>query len=64
MRKCAFSNFSDTARLAHRYSLAIDGLSSVILGVKNREELIECVEAERDPRLTPAECQQLEAVCA
>ena len=52
------------AHLAHRYSLAIHGPSSVILGVKNREELIECVEAERDPRLTAAECQQLEAVCA
>lgn len=51
------------ARLAHRYALAIEGPSSVILGVKNREELFECVQAERDPRLTAAECQQIEAVC-
>ena len=63
-RKLAAEWGQTPARLAHRYSLAIDGPSSVILGVKNREELIECVEAERDPRLTPAECQQLEAVCA
>lgn len=51
------------ARLAHRYALAIEGPSSVILGVKNRKELIECVEAEQDLRLTTAECQQIEAVC-
>lgn len=63
-RKLAAEWGQTPARLAHRYSLAIDGPSSVILGVKNREELIECVEAERDPRLTPAECQQLETVCA
>ncbi|REJ65560.1 MAG: aldo/keto reductase, partial [Proteobacteria bacterium] len=63
-RKLAAEWGQTPARLAHRYSLAIGGPSSVILGVKNREELIECVEAERDPRLTPAECQQLEAVCA
>ena len=63
-RKLAAEWGQSPARLAHRYSLAIDGPSSVILGVKNREELIECVEAERDPRLTPAECHQLEAACA
>ena len=63
-RKLAAEWGQTPARLAHRYSLAINGPSSVILGVKNREELIECVEAERDPRLTLAECQQLEAVCA
>lgn len=63
-RKLATEWGQTPARLAHRYSLAINGPSSVILGVKNREELIECVEAERDPRLTLAECQQLEAVCA
>lgn len=63
-RKLATEWGQTPARLAHRYSLSIDGPSSVILGVKNREELIECVEAERDPRLTPAQCQQLEAVCA
>lgn len=63
-RKLAASWGQTPARLAHRYSLAIEGPSSVILGVKNREELIECVEAESDPRLTPAECQQIEAACA
>jgi aryl-alcohol dehydrogenase-like predicted oxidoreductase len=36
----------------------------VILGVKNREELSECVEAERIPRLTDSQCKQIEAACA
>ena len=52
------------ARLAHRYALSIEGPSSVILGVKNREELSECVEAERAPRLTDSQCKQIEAACA
>jgi aryl-alcohol dehydrogenase-like predicted oxidoreductase len=34
------------AALAHRYALSLDGVSTVVLGVKNREELRECVEAE------------------
>ena len=51
------------ARLAHRYALSIPGLGSVILGVKNREELRECLQAERDPRLTPAEIALVEAAC-
>ena len=41
------------ARLAHRYALSIPHLGSVILGVKNREELQECLDAERDSRLSP-----------
>jgi len=39
-----------TASLAHRYSLTMEGISTVVLGVKNRSELRECVEAaERGP---------------
>lgn len=37
-----------SARLAHRYSLSIEGVDTVILGVKNREELRECLAAEAD----------------
>lgn len=38
------------AALAHRYSLSIPGVATVILGVKNRSELRECVAAaERGP---------------
>ena len=34
------------ASLAHRYALTMEGVSTVVLGVKNRQELRECVEAE------------------
>ena len=34
------------AALAHRYALSMPGVSTVVLGVKNREELRECVAAE------------------
>lgn len=34
------------ASLAHRYALSMVGVSTVVLGVKNRAELRECVEAE------------------
>ena len=34
------------ASLAHRYALSMPGVSTVVLGVKNRAELRECVEAE------------------
>ena len=48
------------ARLAHRYALSAKGVSSVILGVKNRIELKECVEAEGDILLSQSEIQQIE----
>ena len=51
------------ARLAHRYALSIPDVGSVILGVKNREELQECLDAERDPRLTQEEIALVEAAC-
>ena len=41
-----------TAKLAHRYALGIDGVDSVILGVKNRAELRECIEAEAEGPLS------------
>ncbi len=36
------------AALAHRYALAMDGVDTVVLGVKNRAELDECLRAEAD----------------
>ena len=41
------------ASLAHRYSLTMAGISTVVLGVKNREELNECVAAEAKGPLSP-----------
>jgi aryl-alcohol dehydrogenase-like predicted oxidoreductase len=35
-----------TAALAHRYALSMPGVATVVLGVKNRAELNECVAAE------------------
>jgi aryl-alcohol dehydrogenase-like predicted oxidoreductase len=37
------------ARLAHRYALAMTGVDTLVLGVKNRAELAECLEAEALP---------------
>lgn len=48
------------ASLAHRYALSIKGVASVILGVKNRTELKECVEAEVKDLLSDSEIQQIE----
>jgi aryl-alcohol dehydrogenase-like predicted oxidoreductase len=45
--------------LAHRYALSISGVSSVILGVKNRTELKECLEAEKKELLSKSEIQQI-----
>tara|TARA_B100000768_G_scaffold113052_1_gene104714 strand:- start:2934 stop:3590 length:657 start_codon:yes stop_codon:yes gene_type:complete len=47
--------------LAHRYALSVPGVSSVILGVKNRIELEECIESEKN-KLTKKEIAELEAL--
>jgi aryl-alcohol dehydrogenase-like predicted oxidoreductase len=44
----------DPAILAHRYALSMSGVDSVILGVKNREELAQCLAAEAAGALEPA----------
>lgn len=36
----------DAAMVAHRYALDMDGVATVVLGVKNRAELEQCLEAE------------------
>jgi aryl-alcohol dehydrogenase-like predicted oxidoreductase len=43
----------DPALLAHRYALDMDGVATVVLGVKNRSELAQCVEAEALGSLPP-----------
>ena len=57
-KAAAFRNLSgdlgeSPAALAHRYALSMDGIATVVLGVKNRAELQECVEAEVKGRLAP-----------
>jgi len=41
------------AAVAHRYALSMDEIATIVLGVKNRAELLECVEAESKGRLAP-----------
>jgi len=51
------------ARLAHRYALSIPQVDTVVLGVKNREELRECLAAEADGPLSSAETAAVESAC-
>lgn len=39
--------------LAYRYALSMKGVDTIVLGVKNREELRECLQAESDGGLEP-----------
>lgn len=48
-----------SAFLAHRYALSMEGVSTVVLGVKNREELRECIAAEAAGPLTTAEFSRI-----
>lgn len=48
------------ASLAHRYALSIPGVSTVVLGVKDRRELRECIDAERAGPLDPALIQRID----
>ena len=52
------------AALAHRYTLSMEGISTVVLGVKNRTELLECVEAEAKGRLAPEVMARIDGAVA
>ena len=43
----------DPALLAHQYALDLEGVDTVVLGVKNRDELAQCLEAEALGALAP-----------
>ena len=60
LRALARSLGTSTAKLAHRYALGIDGVDSVILGVKNRAELKECLEAEAEGPTSAALARQID----
>ncbi|MCL4242062.1 MAG: aldo/keto reductase [Dehalococcoidia bacterium] len=49
------------AFLAHQYALSMDGVSTVVLGVKNREELRECLAAEAAGPLPAEVTRRLDA---
>jgi aryl-alcohol dehydrogenase-like predicted oxidoreductase len=52
----------DPALVAHRYALSMSGIDTVILGVKNRTELDQCLEAEARGPLEPAVLGRIEAL--
>jgi aryl-alcohol dehydrogenase-like predicted oxidoreductase len=52
----------DPAYVAHRYALGIDGVDTVVLGVKNRAELRQCLAAEAAGPLEPDRLAAIEAL--
>jgi aryl-alcohol dehydrogenase-like predicted oxidoreductase len=53
---------ADPAVIAHRYALGMDGVDTVILGVKNRSELDQCLQAEADGPLPNEVSARIEAL--
>ena len=49
------------AALAHRYELSMSGIDTVVLGVKNRNELENCLQAEGAGSLSTEEMAQVQA---
>lgn len=50
----------DPAVVAHRYALGIEGVDTLVLGVKNRDELAQCVAAEAAGPLAPDQLEEIE----
>jgi aryl-alcohol dehydrogenase-like predicted oxidoreductase len=63
-RRLAADHGVSAAQLAHRYALSLPDLSTVVLGVKNRAELAECVAAEEAGPLSEDEMRAIEALRA
>jgi aryl-alcohol dehydrogenase-like predicted oxidoreductase len=61
LRALAQSLGTTTAKLAHRYALGVDGVDTVVLGVKNRKELAECLDAEAEGALTGELARRVDA---
>jgi aryl-alcohol dehydrogenase-like predicted oxidoreductase len=53
---------ADPAVIAHRYALGMDGVDTLVLGVKNREELRQCLDAEAAGPLSPEETAAIDAL--
>lgn len=52
----------DPALLAHRYGLAMEGVDTVVLGVKNRDELNAAIDAEARGPLSPEIISRIDAL--
>jgi aryl-alcohol dehydrogenase-like predicted oxidoreductase len=61
-RKLAAELGQPAAVLAHRYALTVPGVATVVLGVKNRAELAECVAAAERGPLTAEELAAVDAL--
>ncbi|BCJ41816.1 hypothetical protein GCM10010168_75040 [Actinoplanes ianthinogenes] len=61
-RKLAAELGTTPSVLAHRYALTAAGVSTVVLGVKNRAELVECLAAEAAGPLSPSEMDAIWAL--
>jgi aryl-alcohol dehydrogenase-like predicted oxidoreductase len=55
---------TSAAALAHRYALSMEGVDTVVLGCKNREEVIECIAAAEAGPLEPALMARIDAAFA
>lgn len=53
---------ADPAEIAHRYALGMEGVDTVVLGVKNRAELAQCLEAERKGPLEADLARRIDAL--
>jgi aryl-alcohol dehydrogenase-like predicted oxidoreductase len=60
-RRLAAAFGESAASLAHRYALSVPGVATVVLGVKNRSELTECLAAQRRGALTGDELRAVES---
>jgi aryl-alcohol dehydrogenase-like predicted oxidoreductase len=52
----------DPAMIAHRYALGMDGVDTLVLGVKNRAELRQCLEAEHEGPLDEARAAKIDGL--
>ena len=52
----------DPARIAHRYALSIAGVDTLVLGVKNRAELQDALDAEAAGSLEPAQIAAIDSL--
>jgi len=61
-RRLAAERGESAALLAHRYALTMPDLATVVLGVKNRAELEECLAAEAAGPLAGDELRKIAAL--
>jgi aryl-alcohol dehydrogenase-like predicted oxidoreductase len=52
----------DPAYVAHRYALSMPNIDTLVLGVKNRAELAQCVAAEAAGPMEPAQMAEIDAL--